>query len=212
MSGAMIVRPRSLAGLAAAALVAAGALLAGCDDDVAKPVPLEPLEAKISGHEVWKLSLGGAGFTAFGLVNGSAAFGAQGIAVAGTNFIIGAANGALLSVDADTGKENWRADAGGRLTTGVGSDGRLAGSLILVGRGAVGKTSLIEVLKGGKFIEGAKKTEGIAITHWPLMLQDTSRPLLRVNEGGCSSCCQYRLGLNSSLAAPGCEFRAWKHF
>ena len=127
MKGALTVRPRSLATLAATALVAAaGALLAGCADDVAKPTPLEPLEAKISGHEVWKLSLGGAGFSAFGLVAGSAGFGPQGVAVAGSNFVIGALNGVLVSVDADTGKENWRADAGGRLSTGIGSDGRFS--------------------------------------------------------------------------------------
>jgi hypothetical protein len=33
--------------------------------------------------------------------------------------------------------------------------------VILVGRGEVGKTTLIEVLKGGKFVEGMKKTEGM---------------------------------------------------
>ena len=88
------------------------ALLAGCADDVAKPTPLEPLEAKIAGHEVWKLSLGGVG--SFSALAGNAGFGPQGMAVAGNNFVIGALNGALVSVDADTGKENWRADAGGR--------------------------------------------------------------------------------------------------
>jgi internalin A len=43
--------------------------------------------------------------------------------------------------------------------------------VIFVGRGEVGKTSLIEVLKGGNFVEGMKKTEGIAITPWTLTLQ-----------------------------------------
>ena len=124
MKAPMILRPRTLASLAAGALVAATALLAGCADDVAKPTPLEPLEAKIAGHQVWKLSLGGAGFSAFGLVNGAAAFGAQGLAVTGNNFVIGALNGAVVSVDAGTGKENWRADIGSRLSTGVGTDGR----------------------------------------------------------------------------------------
>jgi len=108
--------------LACAAAFAAMALVAGCADDVAKPTPLEPLQAKIAGHEVWKLSL-----SSFGTLNalaGNAGFGPQGVAVAGKDFVIAALNGAIVSVDADTGKENWRADAGGRLSTGVGTDGR----------------------------------------------------------------------------------------
>ena len=108
--------------LAVAAALAATALLAGCADDVAKPTPLEPLEAKIAGHEVWKLSL-----SSFGTLNalaGNAGFGPQGVTASGNNFVIAALNGALVSVDADSGKENWRADAGGRLSTGIGTDGR----------------------------------------------------------------------------------------
>jgi len=108
--------------LAAAAAVAVSALVAGCADDVAKPTPLEPLEAKIAGHEVWKLSL--SSFSTLNALAGNAGFGAQGVVAAGDNFIIGARNGALVSVDAATGKENWRADAGGRLSAGIGSDGR----------------------------------------------------------------------------------------
>jgi len=108
--------------LAAVAAVAVSALLAACADDVAKPTPLEPLEAKIAGHEVWKLSL-----SSFGTLNalaGNAGFGSQGVVAAGNNLIIAALNGVVVSVDGATGKENWRADAGGRLSAGVGSDGR----------------------------------------------------------------------------------------
>jgi outer membrane assembly lipoprotein YfgL len=108
--------------LAASAWMAVVALLAGCADDVAKPTPLEPLEAKIAGHEVWKLSL--ASFGTLNALAGNAGFGPQGVAASGNNFVIAALNGALVSVDADSGKENWRADAGGRLSTGVGTDGR----------------------------------------------------------------------------------------
>ena len=112
----------TLRALAAAAAVAASALVAGCADDAAKPTPLEPLEAKIAGHEVWKLSL--SSFGSLSALAGNAGFGAQGVAAAGNNFVIGALNGALVSVDAATGKENWRADAGGRLSAGIGTDGR----------------------------------------------------------------------------------------
>jgi internalin A len=56
--------------------------------------------------------------------------------------------------------------------------------VVLVGRGEVGKTSLIEVLKGGSFIEGTKKTEGIAITRWTLMLPDGEATALVWDFGG----------------------------
>jgi outer membrane protein assembly factor BamB len=110
------------AGLLAA--LAATALLAACADNVAKPTPLEPLVPKIAGHEVWKMNLGS--FSTFNALSGNAGFAAQGVTVAGSNFVIGALNGALVSVDADSGKENWRADAGGRLSSGIGSDGRFS--------------------------------------------------------------------------------------
>ena len=124
------------AGLAAVAV--ATALLAACANDAAKPTPLEPLTPKISGHQVWKMS-----FSSLSTLTGNAGFGAQGIAVAGNNFVIGALNGTVVSVDAATGKENWRADAGGGLATGVGTDGRFSGvvtrddDLVVFEQGAV---------------------------------------------------------------------------
>ena len=142
MNGATPFRARSLASLAASAMLAATALLAGCADDVAKPTPLEPLEAKIAGHEVWKLNL--ASFSTLSALTGNAGFGPQGVAVAGNNFVIGALNGVLVSVDADTGKENWRADAGGRLSTGVGTDGRYTA--------VVTRDGDLVTLDGGKII------------------------------------------------------------
>ena len=42
--------------------------------------------------------------------------------------------------------------------------------LILLGRGAVGKTSLVNRLIHNKFRQGEEKTEGIRITEWPLRL------------------------------------------
>ena len=143
MNGVIKLRGRSLASLAAAAMIAATALLAGCADDVAKPTPLEPLVAKIAGHEVWKLNLG-SGFSTLSALAGNAGFGAQGVTVAGNNFVIGALNGALVSVDAATGKENWRADAGGRLSSGIGSDGRFSA--------VVTRDGDLVTLDGGKII------------------------------------------------------------
>jgi len=132
----------TLRSLAAALAVGAAALLAGCADDVAKPTPLEALTPQIAGHEVWKLSL--SSFGSLSALAGNAGFGPQGVAVAGNNFVIGALNGALVSVDAATGKENWRADAGGRLSTGVGTDGRFTA--------VVTRDGDLVTLDGGKVI------------------------------------------------------------
>jgi outer membrane protein assembly factor BamB len=137
-----VLRARSLATLAVSATLAATALLAGCADDVAKPTPLEPLEAKIAGHEVWKLSL--SSFGSLSALAGNAGFGPQGVAASGNNFVIAALNGALVSVDADSGKENWRADAGGRLSTGIGTDGRYSA--------VVTRDGDLVTLDGGKII------------------------------------------------------------
>ena len=126
MSAPVLTLRRPLAAFAAAAVVAAGALLAGCAENVAKPTPLEPLTPRITGHQVWKLNLGGGGALGLLGVDGAVGFAAQGIAVAGHTFVIGARNGTLVSVDADTGRENWRANVGERLSSGIGSDGRFS--------------------------------------------------------------------------------------
>jgi outer membrane assembly lipoprotein YfgL len=137
-----VMKPRSLATLAVSATFAATALLAGCADDIAKPTPLEPLVAKIAGHEVWKLSL--SSFGSLSALAGNAGFGPQGVTASGNNFVIAALNGALVSVDADSGKENWRADAGGRLSTGIGTDGRYSA--------VVTRDGDLVTLDGGKII------------------------------------------------------------
>ncbi len=48
------------------------------------------------------------------------------VAVVGNNVVVAASDGTVLSVDAATGRENWRVAAGVGLATGAGSDGRLA--------------------------------------------------------------------------------------
>jgi outer membrane assembly lipoprotein YfgL len=98
------------AAAAACAAIALAMGIAGCASEAAKPVPLEPNPGKIAGREAWHL--------------GFSNFGAQGIAVAGKTFVIGARNGVIAAVDSDSGKELWRVDVGDRLSTGVGTDGR----------------------------------------------------------------------------------------
>jgi outer membrane assembly lipoprotein YfgL len=97
----------------AAALLAL--LLAACagGPEKPKPVPLEPLAAQIGVRQVW-----------------SARVEATAAPVAVTRpaaaFAVAARDGGVLALSADTGRELWRADAGGRNASGAGSDGRWA--------------------------------------------------------------------------------------
>ena len=111
-------------------MIAAGALLAGCADDVAKPVPLEPLEAKITGHQVWKLSLGGAAFSS---LTGSAWFAAQGVAVAGNNLSSPPSTASWSRSTPPPARPGARTPADA-CRTGIGSDGRLDVSVRLCAR------------------------------------------------------------------------------
>lgn len=116
--------------LAAALAVAASlAVVAGCED-TAKPTELEPLKASIAGRQVWKRSF--SGFP-----------GSQAVAVApgGDQFIVGATNGDIVALDAQTGAEAWKADIGAKLASGVGTDGRFTaavnrdGELVVLDKG-----------------------------------------------------------------------------
>src|SRR5690606_28862994 len=46
--------------------------------------------------------------------------------VQGDNVVVAAADGTVVSVNAATGRENWRGQAGKTLQAGVGADGQLA--------------------------------------------------------------------------------------
>lgn len=56
--------------------------------------------------------------------------------------------------------------------------------LILVGRGGVGKTSLVNRLVHNAFSEGEKKTEGIKITQWSVMLNQSESARLNIWDFG----------------------------
>ncbi|NUO79752.1 leucine-rich repeat domain-containing protein [candidate division KSB1 bacterium] len=56
--------------------------------------------------------------------------------------------------------------------------------LILVGRGAVGKTSLVNRLVHNRFDKSEKKTEGIQITQWPLRLKRKEEVRLNIWDFG----------------------------
>ncbi len=94
------------------------ALLAGCSslNPFAKPPPDAPLAlstftSTMSPKTRWTYSIGKAGIGFF-----SPAFAAESVFVA-------AADGAVARLDANTGKLQWRINAGTSLTAGVGTDG-----------------------------------------------------------------------------------------
>ncbi|HSM20579.1 MAG TPA: PQQ-binding-like beta-propeller repeat protein, partial [Rubrivivax sp.] len=96
----------------AAWLVLAGAAaLAGCASDKPPPTPLEPVEAKIAGRQVWAANVSRVGFPLVPAAHGGVFFAASG-------------DGEVLALQADSGAVVWRANAGGALSAGVGSDGR----------------------------------------------------------------------------------------
>lgn len=88
------------------------AVLAGCaGSGRPDPTPLRPLEAKVAGKQVWNEDIGKVSFPLAVAVNGGV-------------FTVADDSGLVLALQADTGKEVWRAQVGDKLSAGVGSDGR----------------------------------------------------------------------------------------
>lgn len=56
--------------------------------------------------------------------------------------------------------------------------------VILVGRGEVGKSSMVDVLQKKKFVKNRKRTDGIAISNWEVKLKDGPAELLLWDFGG----------------------------
>ncbi|GAP38417.1 outer membrane protein assembly factor BamB [Piscinibacter sakaiensis] len=108
---------RFLRGGLAGRIVAAGlvGLVAACASgpDRPKPGPLEPITAPIAGRVVWQQKLEGVQFPLAVAVNGGV-------------FTVAATDGTVVALQADSGREVWRASVGKRLSAGVGSDGRYA--------------------------------------------------------------------------------------
>jgi outer membrane assembly lipoprotein YfgL len=97
-----------------AGLLLLGCVLAGCSG-TPKPVPtpLEPLAPQVSGRLVWKQSIGSVKFPLAVAVNGGV-------------FTVADDSGTVMALQADTGRQVWRAEVGDKLSAGVGSDGRFA--------------------------------------------------------------------------------------
>jgi outer membrane assembly lipoprotein YfgL len=110
--------------------IACVALLAACGSDKPKPTPLEPVTPQIAGRLVWSSRIDGAAPGLIALAHDG-------------EFTVAAADGTLLALQADTGREIWRGNAGARLSAAVGSDGRYAAvvtrdnEVVVFERGAV---------------------------------------------------------------------------
>jgi len=93
-----------------AALVLVAGLVA-CTSDRPKPTPLENYAPKISGKQVWSASLGSINYPMVATVREGVLF-------------VAAGDGDIRALQAESGAEVWRANAGGAIAAGVGSDGR----------------------------------------------------------------------------------------
>ena len=117
---------------ALAAVVAVVVVLAACatGPDKPKPNPLDPLTPQIAGRQVWSQRIDGAQFPLSVAVNAGV-------------FTLAGNDGSVLALQAETGRELWRAAVGGKLGAGVGSDGRFAavvtrdGELVVIEAGRV---------------------------------------------------------------------------
>ncbi|MBX3606332.1 MAG: outer membrane protein assembly factor BamB [Piscinibacter sp.] len=127
------------------ALLALG--LAACSStDKPKPKPLEAISAPIAGRQVWSQRLDSVRFPLAVAVNGGV-------------FTVAATDGTVLALQADTGREVWRASIGSRIAAGVGSDGRFAA--------VVTRDSELVVLDGGKKVW--QKPLGVRVITAPLV-------------------------------------------
>ena len=87
--------------------------LAGCSSDKPKPTPLETYAPKIAATAAWTARVGSVSFP---------------LAVTARDgvFFVAGDDGEVMALQADTGSVQWRANAGTKISAGVGSDGRFA--------------------------------------------------------------------------------------
>jgi len=93
------------------AALSTAVLLGACSNVKPKPTPLEPLTPKIAGRQVWQAKIAGVQLPLT-------------VATRDGAFIVAGDDGTVLSLEATTGRELWRAQVGGGVAAGVGTDGR----------------------------------------------------------------------------------------
>jgi outer membrane assembly lipoprotein YfgL len=85
----------------------------GCAADKPKPTALESVTAQIAGRQVWSARVDSVQFP-------------LAVVVRDGNFVVAGTDGTVLALEAQSGRELWRGQAGDKLSAGVGSDGRFA--------------------------------------------------------------------------------------
>jgi outer membrane assembly lipoprotein YfgL len=99
------------------AVLAAAVLLAGCSifggSGKPNPAELQPNPATLGVRQAWNVRLGTVDFPLT-------------VAVAGTQVAVASGDGTVALLDASSGREQWRASAGGPISAGVGTDGTTA--------------------------------------------------------------------------------------
>jgi outer membrane protein assembly factor BamB len=109
---------RKLVGVGVLALVTGCSTLSSLNPFASKPkgnqpAPLVELKGSMAVRTAWKLDIGKAQSYQFSP------------ALAGNTVVVAGADGAIARVDAVSGKQIWRVNAGMPLTAGVGTDGNL---------------------------------------------------------------------------------------
>jgi len=96
-------------------VVALCAALSACSLAPEKPKPKDVVAVKptIAGRVVWKARTSDVEFP-------------LSVAVNGNTFTVASSDGTVTALDADKGRQLWSGNAGGALSAGVGSDGRVA--------------------------------------------------------------------------------------
>ena len=91
------------------------ATLAACAGGADKPKPseLQPVVALVAAKQTWNARIGVVDFP-------------LGVTVSGNIVMVAASDGSVAALDTRTGRDLWRANVGGPLAAGVGSDGRVA--------------------------------------------------------------------------------------
>lgn len=108
------------------------ALLGACSGGAnqPQPAPLKPFTAMIPVQQAWTAKLGEINFPLT-------------LSASANSVMLAAGNGLVLAVDAGTGRDLWRINAGAALAAGVGGDARLAAvitqgnELVSMGEGKV---------------------------------------------------------------------------
>jgi outer membrane assembly lipoprotein YfgL len=97
------------------ALLTAAAVLAGCagSSERPKPAELKPVTPVLNVRQAWSARMGAVNFPLQ-------------VHAAGAQVVLAGSDGAVVTMDAASGRELGRASVGADLSAGVGSDGRMA--------------------------------------------------------------------------------------